>query len=306
MHFIKKILHFVQIGDILNLQEVRSMINNYSIEKKMDFNNNSYNVHMHNLYEINFLLTDGVDVLVNDTMYTSKCGDIFIFPPFSFHRVNFNHVHYNRFLMYFSTNAISKAMGALTPALNFLKNTGINVIHLREDEIAEMTTLLENAFSTQDKHGLFSDFNNLCAFGNILSFMISKVDMEKCLNPVKEHDNDISKILSYITENIAEELTIESICNEFNISKTTLWSMIKNATGISTKEYILKKRISLAMDLLINDMSVTEVSNRCGFNSYAHFIRTFTKIVGVSPYKYGKRSSYVHDSFIPDNLSEQN
>ena len=82
--------------------------------------------------------------------------------------------------------------------------------------------------------------------------------------------------------------------------------MIKHATGISTKEYILKKRISLAMDLLINDMSVTEVSNRCGFNSYAHFIRTFTKIVGISPYKYGKRSLYVRDSLIPADLSEQN
>ena len=282
------------------------MLNNYFIEKKMDFNNKSYNVHMHDLYEINFILTDGVDILVNDTMYTSKCGDIFIFPPFSFHRANFNHVCYNRFLIYFSANAISTAIGVLTPALNFLKNVQINVIHLNKKDINEMTNLLEKAFATQNKHGLFSDFDNICAFGNILSFMISKIDMEKCLNPARTHDNDISKILSYITENIDGELTIESICNEFNISKTTLWSMIKNATGISTKEYILKKRISLAMDLLINDMSVTEASNRCGFNSYAHFIRTFTKIVGISPYKYGKHSLYVRDSLIPADLSEQN
>ena len=123
---------------------------------------------------------------------------------------------------------------------------------------------------------------------NILSFIINKINIKECLNPVHKKDDLTKKILSYVTENIANDLIVSDICEKFNISKSALWDLMKKNIGISLKEYIIRVRISHAMDLLTDGLSVTEVSNRCGFNSYAHFIRTFTKIVGFPPYKYGK------------------
>jgi len=265
------------------------MIKSLWVENKQVYDDTTYDMHLHEKWEINFILTDGVDILVNDTLYTSKYGDIFIFPAFSFHRANLNHIKYSRFLIYYDERDIAEIANILTPAIRFLKNTGINLIHLNEDETDKMKVLLNEAYFAQSKHGLFSDFEIVCAFGKILSFMIDKIDVEKHLNSVeKENDDILSNILSYISQNIDDDLSIPSICEKFNISKSTLWNMMKSSTGISMNKFIFNIRISRAIDLLLKGFSVTEVANMCGFHSYAHFIRAFTKTIGTSPHQYRK------------------
>ena len=266
------------------------MIKSLWFENKQFNDDTTYGMHLHERWEINFILTDGVDILVNDTLYTSKCGDIFIFPAFLFHRLNLNQIKYNRFLIYYDEHNISQIADVLTPAIRFLKNTGINLIHLNPSDTNKMKTMLNDAYFLQTKHSMFSDFEIMCAFGKILSFIIDKINMDEYLNPADNANDDIlSSILSYVSQNIDNELSIPAICDKFNISKSTLWNLMKNSTGISMKNFILNMRISRAIDLLLDGVSVTEVSNLCGFNSYAHFIRTFTKTIGTSPHQYRKK-----------------
>ena len=46
------------------------------------------------------------------------------------------------------------------------------------------------------------------------------------------------------------------------------------------------RRIRIAQELLRNNSSVSDVCEKVGFNNYSHFIRTFTREVGVSPKQY--------------------
>lgn len=53
--------------------------------------------------------------------------------------------------------------------------------------------------------------------------------------------------------------------------------------------YILKTRIVLAQTMLRKDnLTVSEVSSRCGFSSVSYFCRVFKEEIGVSPLKYKK------------------
>jgi AraC-like DNA-binding protein len=57
-------------------------------------------------------------------------------------------------------------------------------------------------------------------------------------------------------------------------------------------DYILKTRIAMAKELLCEaDMSVTEISESCGFSSISYFSRTFKNETGMSPLKYKKRET---------------
>ena len=265
------------------------MPKNYWVENKQESNNITYDLHLHPNYEINLILTDGVDIFINDTSYISKRGDVFFMPSFTFHQTNTKGIKYQRYLIYFDNFAIAEMAPFLVPALNFLKNCPVNVIHLNEEDVDKILNLLDIASNAQQqKQGIFTDFENICSLGNILSFIISKIDLEAYLNSDNKKEDLTKKILSYVTENIETELLVSDICKRFDISKSTLWNMMKKNLDMSLKEYIVRVRISRAMDLLTSGLSVTEVSNKCGFNSYAHFIRTFTKIVGFPPHKYSK------------------
>jgi YesN/AraC family two-component response regulator len=56
--------------------------------------------------------------------------------------------------------------------------------------------------------------------------------------------------------------------------------------------YIDLQRNTCAQELLRQGMSVSAVSEKLGYSSYAYFFRNFQKIAGISPARY--RTRYAH------------
>lgn len=263
------------------------MINGYIIENNLSSGTAVFDTHLHDKYEINFMLTDNIEVIIEDKFYISKCGDVFIFPPFTFHKIDSNKLPFSRFLMFFDEYSILSSASSLSPAISLLKSNKTPVVHLDNYKADKLLGLFEKAYNAQHMPSIFEDFKNIALFGNILCYILENAE-----SPYSEDSyysaGKISKILTYVNNNISENLSVEKIAGQFNISTTTLWHMMRSSLGITLKEYITKIRIAKAMELLHKGLSVTEVSNRSGFNSYAHFIRTFKKSVGTPPHKYAK------------------
>lgn len=99
----------------------------------------------------------------------------------------------------------------------------------------------------------------------------------------------MNKAIEYINSNIFTELDIGKICENVHISKYYFCRKFKENTGMTVMEYILKTRIVMAKTMLLKeDISVTEISNRCGFSSISYFSRVFKKETGLTPLKYRK------------------
>lgn len=246
-----------------------------------------YDTHMHDFFEILIFLTEGVTVIYGTDLYKTKVGDVFIFEPFSMHCVNINHKKYERLLLHFKDQQISKSAAVLNPIIQHLKDSPCKMVSLNNDELEIAKKLFFEAELLQQNETFFADFDIIFALGGILKFLIERFNNKPQNNTVKQK-KDIEKILLYINENYDQDISIEDICEKFDMSKSKLWSIMKNTIGISAKEYITKVRLSYATSMLTSGVSVTETANLCGFNSYSHFIRTFTKSIGVSPYRYGK------------------
>ena len=57
-------------------------------------------------------------------------------------------------------------------------------------------------------------------------------------------------------------------------------------------KYILKTRIVLAKNMLSNEsLSITVISNRCGFSSVSYFSRIFKEETGMNPLTFKKNFS---------------
>ena len=266
------------------------MINDFSIESKLKSGDFSIDTHLHEVYEINFMLTDNVDVFIDDTFYRSKCGDVFIFSPFAFHNINSKGNPFKRYVMFFSDDGIAASAAALMPLLNELKKPHQPIIHLCKKDSSKLQKLFDATEQAWHSSGIYSDFECISSFGKILSFLLPRLDKSTDKDIHASSYYKIQKILTYVNENIADNLTVESVAAHFNISTTTLWHIMRSNLDMSLKDYIIKTRISKAMELLKENHSVIEASDLSGFNSYSHFIRTFTKTVGISPYKYAKKN----------------
>ena len=105
------------------------------------------------------------------------------------------------------------------------------------------------------------------------------------------HFDNIQTAVEYINRHITEDLKIDDLCAACYLSKYHFCRLFKKKIGLTVMEYILKTRITMAKELLCEaKMSVTEISEACGFSSISFFSRTFKKEVGKTPLQYKKQN----------------
>lgn len=98
-------------------------------------------------------------------------------------------------------------------------------------------------------------------------------------------------IRQYINENISGNITLESICEYFYISKSNLISMFQREFGYTPHKYIMDKRIEAAKKLLKNEsLTVAEVAKRVGFEGEKYFYSAFKNITKETPGQYRRKA----------------
>lgn len=113
------------------------------------------------------------------------------------------------------------------------------------------------------------------------------------------YDTLASNIDDYIKGNLTKDVSINSICNAFKISKNKLYRISNEWFKMPIGEYIQLARINEAKLLLSStDIPIGQISVMVGINDYNYFSKFFRLRVGVSPLKYRKSFPFNlhHDS----------
>ena len=100
----------------------------------------------------------------------------------------------------------------------------------------------------------------------------------------------IESVVRYIDENITGDLSLESVAAFANLSPIHFHNCFKASTGKTLHSYVESQRIKKASDLLVStDMTLTHISNECGFSSQSYFSYAFKRSMGVTPREYVKK-----------------
>lgn len=102
-----------------------------------------------------------------------------------------------------------------------------------------------------------------------------------------KHKHIIDKVTSYIDANYDKRLSLDEIAGVVYVGKSYLSSLFKKETGQSITSYINQIRIENSKILLMDtNLSVIEITHRCGFDNQSYFTRIFREVTGVTPKKY--------------------
>ena len=97
----------------------------------------------------------------------------------------------------------------------------------------------------------------------------------------------MNSAITYINEHYMEELSLEDAAVFAGFSKYYFSRMFKQFSGISFSEYLTRKRLNVAADLLVRtNQSIREVAVASGFGSTATFNRIFRLHKNCTPSQY--------------------
>ncbi len=104
--------------------------------------------------------------------------------------------------------------------------------------------------------------------------------------------NPLYPVISYLEKNISKpEINNEFLAKRIGISEVYLRKLFATHYRTSPKQYILDMRIQKAKSLLTNGvLSITAISEECGFSSLYHFCRIFKEKTGFTPSEYSKNN----------------
>ena len=236
-------------------------------------------LHIHNEFEIYINLSGDVSFLVENSLYPLSRGDVILARPGELHHCVYRSDKPHRhFWILFDCEKNSDLLDFLKPFYNdnYISPKGT----LREELLDICNSFTDEQISEEEKIYLFFRI-----------FAILKQSKNGGTKISPKLPQDLSKIVNYIDEHIYEQLTVKEISNKLYISQSTLERRFKEILNITPLEFIKKKKLILAAQLLHSGESVLQTGTKLGYNDNSYFIKLFKSYYGCTPFEYKKKKS---------------
>jgi AraC family transcriptional regulator len=97
----------------------------------------------------------------------------------------------------------------------------------------------------------------------------------------------LRRALEFIEAHLAEDICVSTIAEAVSVSTYHFAHAFKRATGSAPHQYLVKRRIERAKDLLRQtDLPILEIAMLVGFSTQNHFTTVFGKVCGATPKQY--------------------
>lgn len=97
----------------------------------------------------------------------------------------------------------------------------------------------------------------------------------------------VEKVCKLIRENLAQDLQRDELAAMVHVSPGYLGRIFKKETGLSLSDYITRKRMNMAKQLLSKtSLSITAISSRVGISYSSYFTKIFKEQFGITPQEY--------------------
>ncbi len=253
--------------------------------------NFQFPVHWHDEFEIIYIIKGSLKISIEDRDYTGTAGTVFLVNPKELHLMGSADLSVAYYTLLFPLEFISfQSKDELEQTLLQPLRSG-QLLLANEITDAVLLNKLGNLF---DEIVLLNNEKPLCyqLKTRILLLTFLSRMMEQGLFTVPKtlsRTGRQKELLIYIQEHYMEDITLQTLANEFHLSEKYISRYFKEHFCLTFSHYLNHLRLTNAQRLLeTTELSVTETALRSGFSSVSYFIRMFKECYGISPLKYRK------------------
>lgn len=132
-------------------------------------------------------------------------------------------------------------------------------------------------------------FHDLACKGlmiEIWSFVLRELYYNENID-IYDNYREISAVKQYLTDHIDRAISLDELEDFAHISKFHLSRLFKKHYGMSPIQYHTDKRLEHAKNLLLySNLTISKISDACGFSCIHSFTRAFKNKEGLSPSQY--------------------
>lgn len=244
-------------------------------------------MHNHDFYELNIVMAGVGTHHIENSRFHVQCGDVFVIPPMVAHayenteNLEVYHILLKKSFFVQNQEETKKVKGFLqfTEIEPFLReNTACSwFLHISQAQMLQV----KNEFQYIDDN---SDFSwEECAFlkyhsvWKLLYWFSNLLYRQNALInrlPTSTYELHIINALEYIHNYYSEKVTIDILCKEVFLSRSTFLRNFKAVCGMAPIEYLNNYRCKKALEQLkYARYSKTEIAHACGFYDLSHMER---------------------------------
>ena len=155
--------------------------------------------------------------------------------------------------------------------------------------VAWIRRIRENQENESFENDAYHRFQNYTLMMNLMTLLCRTTRRTAPVEGEAFGSGIIQEILSYINNHYTQPIRIENLARSFGVSVSYLSHEFVRFTNRSVYDYVLYRRVMLARQQMLGSASLNDIAYQCGFNDYSNFLRSFSKIVGMSPSQYRKQ-----------------
>lgn len=251
----------------------------------------------HPLWEMVYVDKGKVLISADDKTYVLRAGEIAFHKPNEFHALRtYDNTAANYFVVAFVCQ--SPAMAEFERSFFFLNTAERNYLYdaYRYSQKVYQTHIIPGRITSEkadDESAFYSQ-----TVKNLLELLLISILLRKdnTKNPERldtytkqvSDKRFITDIEEYLEKHVCENLNIEQISNDFNCSASMLKKTFQKAHAGGIINYFIDMKIDEAKRLITeSEMTISQISDKLGFQSSSYFARIFKKRVGMTPSEFG-------------------
>lgn len=256
----------------------------YTFESAIDTSLAESENHLHNNYEIYYLIHGECWYLIGKHSYKISSGDMILIPPNVIHGTRYVTATHSRKLINCGEWYIP---ASVRPQLaNLPCFSGTPAVQKQIDRI----------FSAIEKESHNPDEFSTDIIRSRVAQLLLLIARESKTSEQKIIESPmVEKAVQYIAAQYSNPISLNDVAHACFVSKEHLSRTFKRETGMGFSKYLTLYRLRKADSLLREhpELRVIDVAQRCGFSESNYFSKTYKKMFGISPMRKKKENDHV-------------
>ena len=249
--------------------------------------------HIHHQYEIYYEIEGTRRYFIEDAAYIVNAGSVVLIGDNQIHKTaSVGDTPSSRIVLNFSAEYLGK-IAEIFPEVDFFSFLSEEHNHLLSNITVKQQnhiySMLQQLLELQEQTSAEGEAVRKMLLATLLLELkdLCKQQQAQGGESGRVSNHIVEQIQTYIAEHYAEKLTLTGIASQFYISPYYLSRLFKKSINLSLIEYINGVRIKAAQNLIEKtNESISDISEKTGFLTTAHFRRVFKDATGLSPQQY--------------------